>query len=211
MRDAFGGNNLAQLQDIDSRGWLPADKANVFVVNHDRQRNGGNISYKSADNQYLLATVFTLANNYGTPTVFSGYAFDDPAKGAPNGNTGSCSGTSGTNGWLCEHRWTGIANMVGFANQVGHEAPVQNWKNGNSNQIAFGRGSSGFVVINNDGGSWKSTFTAGLPDGQYCDVVSGTKADAGCSGRTVTVTGGQLQGLSIPGHSALAIHVGQKL
>lgn len=52
---------------------------------------------------------------------------------------GTCFGAGGTNGWLCQHRWTPIAGMIGFHNEAG-TAPLTNWVTGTSGQIAFGRG-----------------------------------------------------------------------
>ena len=52
------------------------------------------------------------------------------------------------------------------------------WSNGND-QIAFGRGDRGFVVINHEGGSLTRTFQTGLAPGVYCDVVHGERAGSG--------------------------------
>lgn len=54
---------------------------------------------------------------------------------------GTCSGTGGSNGWLCQHRWVAITGMVGFHNNVG-SASMTNWVSPQSQQIAFGRGES---------------------------------------------------------------------
>lgn len=209
MRDAFTNGNIAQLQGLNNMGWLSSGKANVFVANHDRER-GGYLSYKSPNNQYALAHVFSLSYPYGTPTVFSGYSFDNNDAGAPNGNYGTCGSNAGTNGWQCQHRWTGIAGMVGFYNKVG-SAGLANWTQGNNNQIAYGRGNVGYVIINNDGAAWKKTFTTGLADGTYCDVYSGKKNGKTCTGKSVTVKSGKLSNYSVPGHTAVAIHTGAKL
>jgi hypothetical protein len=85
------------------------------------------------------------------------------------------------NGWLCQHRWTAIAGMVGFRNNV--SGSIENWVSPQSNQIAFGRGFSGYVVINNADSAWSSTFTTPLSSGTYCDVISGaTISSTSCSG-----------------------------
>ena len=86
--------------------------------------------------------IFSLAHPYGTPTILSSYSgFTNSDAGAPNGGVGTCSGTGGANGWLCQHRWIAIAGMVGFRNNVG-TAPMTNWQSPQSQQIAFGRGMS---------------------------------------------------------------------
>lgn len=40
----------------------------------------------------------------------------------------------------------------------------------------------GFVVINNSDGDWTNSWTCGLPDGTYCDVVAGSKDGSQCTG-----------------------------
>ena len=72
----------------------------------------------------VLSQAFTLAWNYGLPRVMSSYHFSSSDDGPPhdaNFDTadvtinvdGTCSG-----GWVCEHRWPAIANMVAFRNHV---------------------------------------------------------------------------------------------
>jgi hypothetical protein len=96
--------------------------------------------------------------------------------------------------------------MVGFRNTVGSDA-LNNWQTGLNQQIAFGRGSSGFVVINNEDGAWPRTFTTSLPDGNYCDVYAGPMTSSGCAGDTYTVSTGSFNA-SIPGRTAMALHIG---
>jgi hypothetical protein len=68
---------------------------------------------------------------------------------------GTCTGTCGRNGWLCQHRWIAISGMTGFRNTVGG-APITNWVSPQSNQIAFGRGKY-LSVLN-----WLAIFTGNL-------------------------------------------------
>jgi hypothetical protein len=73
--------------------------------------------------------------------------------------------------------------MTGFRNNV--TAGITNWVSPASNQIAFGRGSNGFVAINNADSAWSATFTTSLSAGTYCDVVSGKVTSATtCSGNS---------------------------
>lgn len=65
-------------------GWVPSAEANVYVANHDTERLGSSITYKWDRNAYTLATIFSLAYPYGTPTILSGYKFTDYDAGAPN-------------------------------------------------------------------------------------------------------------------------------
>jgi hypothetical protein len=71
--------------------------------------------------------------------------------------------------------------MVGFRNNV--SGSIENWVSPQSNQIAFGRGFSGYVIINNADSAWSSTFATPLSSGTYCDVISGaTTSSTSCSG-----------------------------
>ena len=92
-------------------------------------------------------------------------------------------------------------------------------------------GTLGYVIINNEWQQWTSTFTTGMKDGRYCDVVQGGKNTDGtsCRGPTyvfltlilppslsdtclsfyrVTVSGGKLINLTVGSYYALAIHNG---
>ncbi|KAI0071345.1 glycoside hydrolase [Panus rudis PR-1116 ss-1] len=209
LKDAFLNGNIASLQDLDNRGWVPGNQANVFVTNHDTERNGNSLNNNSPSNTYVTATIFSLAHPYGTPTILSSYSgFTNTDAGAPNGGAGTCTGTGGANGWLCQHRWIAISGMVGFHNTVGSSA-LNNWVSPQSSQIAFGRGSLGFVAINDADSAWTSNFTTSLPDGSYCDVISGTSSSGSCTGSAFTVSGGQFTA-TVPARSAVAIHTGAK-
>ncbi|KAF9489177.1 glycoside hydrolase [Pleurotus eryngii] len=207
LKNAFSGGGLSNLQDLESRGWVAGSQANVFVTNHDTERNGASLNANSPSNTYVTATIFSLAHPYGTPTILSSYfGFANTDAGAPNGGAGTCSGTGGANGWLCQHRWTAFSGMVAFRNTVG-SAGITNWVSPQSQQIAFGRGSTGFVAINNADSSWTTTFATSLPAGAYCDVISGSANAGKCSGLSITVAGGSFSA-TVPARSAIAIHTG---
>ncbi|KAF9039953.1 glycoside hydrolase family 13 protein [Panaeolus papilionaceus] len=208
LRDVFqGGDGIASLQNLDDNGWVSGTSANVFVANHDTERNGGSLRWDSPSNTYVTATVFSLAHPYGTSTILSSYSFTDIDAGAPNNGQASCSGNGGSNGWLCQHRMLGISGMVGFRNTVG-AAEMNNWVSPQSQQIAFGRGSAGFVAINNADADWTTTFSTSLPDGDYCDVVNGTAIGNGhCSGPSVTISGGTFTAI-VAARNAIAFHTG---
>jgi alpha-amylase len=102
------------------------------------------------------------------------------------------------NGWVCEHRQAAIENMVGFRNGVG-SAGVSNWWSNGGNQIAFGRGNAGYVVINRESAALSRTFQTSLPAGTYEDLTH--------PGASVTVDGnGQFTG-TVDAMSTLAIKV----
>ena len=116
------------------------------------------------------------------------------------------------NGWVCEHRWRQIYNMANFRNVVGFEQ-VKNWWDNGNNQIAFSRGSKGFIAINNEDYQMNMSLQSGLPSGQYCDIISGNKVNGQCTGKVITVNGDGTVNLSIKNDEdpVVAIHIDVKL
>ncbi|KAE9396568.1 glycoside hydrolase [Gymnopus androsaceus JB14] len=207
LQTAFLGGGLSSLENLSDLGWIASEDANVFVANHDTERGGDSLNYESPDNTYTTGMIFSLAYPFGnTITILSSYEFSDFDQGAPNGGAGVCTATGGSDGWLCQHRWVPVSGMVGFRNHVG-SAALNNWVSPQSDRIAFGRGALGFVAINNDAASWSTTFTTSLPDGSYCDVISGTSSSGVCTGTGITVSGGSFT-VTVPAQSAIAIHTG---
>ncbi|EMD36390.1 glycoside hydrolase family 13 protein [Gelatoporia subvermispora B] len=207
LQSAFTGGGISSLESFNNLGWVNGSQANVFVTNHDTERANSSLNALAGSNAYVNAMIFSLAHPYGTPTILSSYeGFTDYDAGAPNSGAGTCSGSGGTNGWLCQHRWTGVAGMVGFHNNVG-DADMEGWIAEGSNQIAFGRGSLGFAAINNADTIWSTTFSTSMPDGTYCDVISGASVSGACTGVAVIVSGGQFTA-NVQAWSALAIHTG---
>jgi alpha-amylase len=221
---------ISSLGKLDSAPYVgPSDKSVVFVDNHDSQRGhigtGLILSYKRTDT-YALANVFMLAWPFGYPRVMSSYVFDDTEAGPPSdaqGHTNSiyadgstapnCGLTLGQ--WVCEQRWHAIAGMVGFRDFTADSPTVANWWSNPSdaNQIAFGRGSAGFVVIDRSTKPLSQTLQTGLAAGKYCDVVGGDLATGGaaCTGLTVTVSADGNARFDVPPMEAVAIHAGAKL
>jgi len=102
--------------------------------------------------------------------------------------------------------------MVKFRNLVNGES-VRNWWDNGSNQIAFSRGSKGFIVINNDNFAMDVTLQTGLSAGQYCDIISGNKVGSSCTGKTVTVSSDGTARLNIQNNQEnpmIAIHIDSK-
>jgi alpha-amylase len=188
-------------------GKLPSDKAVVFVDNHDNQRGhgaGGDVVTHKDGSLYNLATAFMLAHPYGYPQVMSSYAFSNTDQGPPA--PGGCSAA----GWVCEHRWTTIANMVGFRN-VTNGAPLANWWDNGGNRVAFGRGDKGFIVINKESSSMTQRLQTGLAAGTYCNIAAGDFVNGACTGATITVDAGGFATFTVPSLQAAAIHVGAKV
>ncbi len=161
-------------------GLMPSQKAIVFTDNHTTQRSRDrNIVtfYAPEDNgvSYRLANVFMLAWPYGTPKIMSSY--DWPREqghwvGPPADEQGQTLPVSCGDGWVCEHRWSDIANMVEFRNVTQGSPTVTHWWDNGNSQIAFARGSRGFVVINNEDSVLSETLMTGLPAGSYCNILS---------------------------------------
>nr|AAA73568.1 alpha amylase [Drosophila pseudoobscura] len=204
-------------------GFAASDRSLVFVDNHDNQRGHGAggadvLTYK-VPKQYKMASAFMLAHPFGTPRVMSSFSFTDTDQGPPTtdgqniasptfNSDKSCGG-----GWVCEHRWRQIYNMVAFRNAAG-DADLQNWWSNGSNQISFSRGNRAFVAFNNDNYDLNSSLQTGLPAGTYCDVISGEKSGSSCTGKTVTVGSDGRASISISSSAddgVLAIHVNAKL
>jgi len=100
--------------------------------------------------------------------------------------------------------------MVGFRNTV-QTADITNWTSPSTQQVAFGRGNSGYVVINNSDQGWSSTFQTSLPAGTYCNVIDGVKNGGSCTGSTVTVSSDGSFTYSVGNRNAVAIHTNAKL
>lgn len=206
MFDAFSSGKLDGVADIASReGFLPSEKAVVFIDNHDIQRGhagaGDVLNYKKGP-IYALANVFMLAWPYGNPMVMSSYRFEDGDQGPPASAPIDAGNAACNDEWVCEHRFPPIAGMVGFRNAT-DGAPVSNWQVLSDSAIAFGRGDKGFVVINIGEAPISAAVATSLPAGNYCDVI------AGCdSTLQVVEDDGSLQ-VSLSPMSAIAVHTGR--
>ncbi|XP_076834577.1 amyAc_bac_euk_AmyA and Aamy_C domain-containing protein [Brachyhypopomus gauderio] len=215
-------------------GWafMPSDKALVFVDNHDNQRGHGAggasvLTFWDA-RLYKMAMGFMLAHPYGVTRVMSSYRWDrlfqngkdlNDWMGPPSHSNGSTKSvpinpdTTCGDGWVCEHRWRQIRNMVKFRNVVNGQ-PYSNWWDNGNNQIAFGRGDRGFIVINNDDWDLNETLNTGLPAGIYCDVISGDKLNGQCSGKQLKVGGDRRAQFHISNTDEdpfIAVHIDSKL
>ncbi|WP_309238420.1 carbohydrate-binding module family 20 domain-containing protein [Actinoplanes aureus] len=205
LKRVFLNENLAYLSNFGAAwGYLPSNQAGVFVDNHDTERVGDTLNYKNGS-AYTLAQVFTLAWPYGAPDVNSGYEFSNHDAGPPNnGAVNACY----SDGWKCQHAWRQIGNMVGFRNAVSGTAVTNWWTNG-ADQIAFGRGSKGYVAINHEGSALTRTFQTSLPAGTYCDVQHGDPTSGGgCTGTTYAVNSAGQFTATIPAGEAVALYVG---
>jgi alpha-amylase len=181
--EAFENGNLDVLTGFsDQPGWLPGDKAIVFVDNHDVQRghaaSGEIVNYKDGAS-YDLAVAFMLSHPYGYPMVMSSYAFEDDQQGPPESSpldAGSGCGSA----WICEHRRETIASLVGFS-KAAHGENLVHWQI-SGGVVSFGRGDVGHVVINTGAEPVSLELATDLPAGDYTDLVSGGRASVDADG-----------------------------
>ncbi|AHG91664.1 alpha amylase catalytic region [Gemmatirosa kalamazoonensis] len=196
-------------------GLMPADKAVVFLQNHDTQHDCG-IGYRDAQ-VFRLANVWMLAQPYGYPSVLSSYAFVCPAgnaAGPPSDADGwtlpvrcaSSLETATLGQWVCEHRDPYIRNMVRFRRTVAG-TDVTDWWSDGANAIAFSRGDRGFVAINRGAATLAATVRTSVAPGAYCDLLTGGRSAAGCAGAVVTVAPDGSIALALPPNGAVAIDV----
>jgi alpha-amylase len=227
-----GGQKVADLRAATATASeiVPSRQAVVFTNNHDTQRASA-ISYRESP-YYDLANVFLLAWPYGYPSIMSSYAFDrmtsagraagPPSDGfghttnvyPPSGDVPNCSATPSTTpagSWVCEHRARSAANMVAFRRAVADAASITNWWDNGSNQIAFGRGNKGFVVINREAAALSRTFETGMPQGSYCDVIAGNFSGGTCTGVPISIAANGAAVITVAANGAAAIHVGARL
>ncbi len=225
LGETFKYGNIAWMSEWgEAWGLMPSSNAVVFTDNHDNQRGhgaGGEAVLTHMDApQYDLANVLMMAWPYGYPKVMSSYTFDPTTKegtdaGGPgtvihDGSNLNCFGE-----WRCEHRWRGIANAVAFRNHTVNNWNVTDWWSNNENQIAFGRGDLGFVVINKEGNALTRTFNTSMAADDYCntflsDFNETTGACTGTNFEVITVNGDGTFTATIAPYSALMIHVGAK-
>ncbi|XP_073449105.1 pancreatic alpha-amylase-like isoform X4 [Aquarana catesbeiana] len=229
----WDGEKLAYLKNWgEGWGFMPSDRALVFVDNHDNQRGhgagGASILTFWDARLYKMATGFMLAHPYGFTQIMSSFRWPrnivngkdtNDWVGPPSYNNGSIMAvtinedTTCGSGWVCEHRWRQIKNMVIFRNVVNGQALI-NWWDNEQNQVAFGRGSAGFIVFNNDNWDMDVTLDTGLPPGTYCDIISGQKEDNRCTGEQISVGNTGLANFKIKSLAEdpfVAIHINAKL
>lgn len=193
----FIDGKIAELANFnEQRGFVPNQKAVVFIDNHDNQRGHGmeaKLNHRSGQ-LYDLANVFMLAWPYGYPKVMSSYEWGgvNDNLGPPHDGQGntlpvyrsdgsmSCANVNDNAGhqWLCEHRRPIIANMVAFrsAMQNANASSVTNWWDNGNNRLAFALSdqqhqTTGFVVINRQSEPLVEKLYSGLKPGTYCDIT----------------------------------------
>ncbi len=232
LSDIFRYSQLASLKKFGlTNGFIPSQKAIVFVDNHDNQRadrvSHHVLTYKDGQ-LYTLANIFMLAWPYGYPQIMSSYDFKERDQGPPAdffGNTldiyvypersrrDKNNSRNCFSRWICEHRQTAIANMVEFRNYTATDFYISNWWSNGNNQIAFSRGNQGFVALNKENFALKHRLQTGLSPGLYCNIITGelTKDGQNCTGNMITVSANGFSNLEVPPGQAIAIYGNQKI
>jgi len=222
MKSMFGYGVLSDGKNVTSRynGYNVSSKTITMVSNHDTEHHGPtSLSYRDGLS-FQLANVFTLADGFGLPMLYSGFAFTDEGNGAkvdyngrisnavcaPRGTVPSRNVTEGV--YPCMQRWNAIKGMIQWRDIAGNAARQNNVYNRKLNVLSFKRGSA-FVAINASRKKVSRTFSIGLPKGKYCDLISGgasASSNGGtCDGKRFTVDSKGRSVLSIPAKSAVAI------
>ncbi|KAJ6645992.1 Alpha-amylase-related protein [Pseudolycoriella hygida] len=192
-RIILGRSNVSELIKLGPElGYLNSDDALVFVDDQDSQRGYSDtlnrcLNYKSRE-KYIMANAFMLAYPYGTIRLMSSYNFSyDIANDGPPmdkdenilssvDETGNCQ-----NGWICEHRWAPIVELIKFRISVfGTEMTKSEIYEPDT--VGFCREDKGFIMLSNTDFKClmdKIIFVC-LPEGEYCDVIRGYDDDGNC-------------------------------
>jgi alpha-amylase len=96
--------------------------------------------------------------------------------------------------------------MVAWHNAVRSVTAVADFTSTSSSVIGFHRGALGWIGLNDSGSASTASYATGLPDGAYCDRITGGVSGSGCAGTTVSVSGGRAS-VTVPAGSAVAIDV----
>lgn len=195
------------------------DAAVVFIDNHDTERGEAPITYRDGG-LYLIANALMLADDYGTPVVYSGYAFSDRDAGAPHDAQGrvigwSCDAVTGPKDayadgeGVCTEAWTAIAGMIELRRWAGDAPRLPGVDDGDV--YGFEREGRAMLLVNPSNEDAGATVPTTLPAGTYCDVITGGAGTGGseCPGTTATVQNGTLTA-TVPAQGAVAVHIGAR-
>lgn len=98
--------------------------------------------------------------------------------------------------------------MVRFRNSVASSGStaLNNWADNGVDQIAFCVGTGGFVAINGYNlAKFDSVLQVCLPEGVYCDIITGKLSELGCTGAEVIVNGTGFARILIPANHRVGV------
>mmetsp|Transcript_106131 Transcript_106131/g.342689 ORF Transcript_106131/g.342689 Transcript_106131/m.342689 type:complete len:1100 (-) Transcript_106131:99-3398(-) len=126
--------------------------------------------------------------------------------------------------WVCEHRWQGMAGLVGFRKACTGLPVTQMWKDEvEKGNLAWRSGDSCFVALQRKlapkdkaWGDWSlAGLDTGLPEGRYCDLASVATWKGwdgrGCPREVVVGPDGVVQTGIVPEGDLVALHAGARL
>lgn len=193
----------------------PSDQSLTWVSNHDTERHGGSLTYKDGA-AFELASLYILAQPFGKPMLYSGYRFDNADAGVPQDANGFI--VDATCGpalyqFTCFQRETSIAGMIAWHKAVNGKATTI--EDGEDGVYNLSRSGAGSFFLNYNKSAMQLEKATDLPDGSYCDFVSGGKqpiASDGksCVGDRIEVALGKAS-LNMKALSAQAISLASKL
>lgn len=182
LGEALTSGNLAALPQI-SEGLPRSEDAVVFVENHDTQRSQDPrlLGFLRDPELWFLGHVFMLTWPYGYPQLYSGFKFSHYDEGPPLNSSGYTRSVFHNDGrcrapWTCEHQDQRIQSLVNFRNETADVFYFSNWWTNGSDQIAFGRGSKAYVVINGSNRILEKEFKTSLPQGVYGNLLDSTSS-----------------------------------
>lgn len=156
-------------------GEIPSDKAFTFVANHDTERSGKHLN--PDDPHFTLAQQLMLAVDYGTPVLYSGYAFTNPDQGAPSTDSKVSDAVCATQPNPGQYRClpAEVLAMARWRALVGgEEIRNQTWADP---VLSFDRGTRGFVAFSAAEETQNFEAPTGLPDGTYCNLLQPEQCD----------------------------------
>lgn len=184
--DGAAGNITSLRVFGEDAGLVPSDESLVFVSNHDTERGSDTLGPKDGDTN-LIADQLMLAYPYGTPQVYSSFAWEQTYDSPPADADGFVTPTDcGSEAWICVHRDPAVRAMVTFHRAVAG-APLANVQDDGVNLLAFSRGSKGFFAVNNAATPVTTTLQTGLRPGRYCDTVDAARRGVRCTDAQVVV------------------------
>ena len=173
-----------------------------FVTNHDTDRNAAEYLGHKDGATFLLATMWLLAEGYGSPQVYSSFEWKIPDDSPPSDAGGLITDADCDAGWTCDHRDAGVLAMVRWHQYVGSARRADFWTDG-ANVIAFRKGTRGWVALNNGTAAKTVSVPTGMAAGSYCDTVHDPDG-AGCSGATIQVDADGAATVTVPAKDAVA-------
>ena len=222
-KDLFSYEAIEEVADLDRYdNFLPTESALSFITNHDTERNGQTLNTFTEPREFELATAIMLADDYGMPMLYGGYAFQEYNEPPPLTAEGlvknvKCEDASirsdyQPGSWPCQYRWKSTLGMVEFHKAVSNQPKTDIVQA--PSLVAWGRGTAGFFAANASMETYSKPFSTQLEPGIYCDSISGGNKpvqSGECLGLEIEVLENGSIEHDLESWSAFAIHEKAKL